>query len=402
MARIVVVEDEQAVRAFVARTLADRGHRVAAFKTVGEALPVVEEGGFELLLVDVELPDGCGLDLLGALPEPSRTPAIVMSALNEERDFGRGFAAGAADYMGKPFTAAELQARVSMHLARVRDNGPGLPGEEKLAFGRYKIEKQLGRGSYGRVFRARDAGRRDLPVALKVLVAPEGEEEDARLRFIRETLALARVEHDAIVRILDVGRSRDRIHYSMELVEGPTLDAFVRRQGPLSESQARALVGPLLSALAALERAGIVHRDIKPSNIVLRDGDPGRPVLIDFGLSRGARDRRSTQGNVFLGTPVFMAPEVIEGEDADTRSDLFSLGLTLRFALTGEDVVGSSSIAEVLRAIVSEPVALPDEQLSEPFGLFLSWLLERERIARPPTARSALRALEKGLLRHGA
>jgi DNA-binding response OmpR family regulator len=401
MARIVVVEDEAAVRAFVARTLSDRGHRVAAFKTVAEALPVVEKGGFELLLVDVELPDGCGLDLLGALPGPSRIPAIVMSALNEERDFGRGFAAGASDYVGKPFTAAELLARVSLHLARLRDQGPSLPGEEQLAFGRYKIEKQLGRGSYGRVFRARDAGRANERVALKVLVAPEGEEEDAKLRFIRETLALARIEHEAVVRILDVGRSRDRIHYSMELVEGPTLDAFVSQQGPLSESQARALT-PLLSALAALEKAGIVHRDIKPSNIVLRDGDPAQPVLIDFGLSRGARDRKCTQGNVFLGTPVFMAPEVIEGEDADTRSDLFSLGLTLRFALTGEDVVGSSSIAEVLRAIVRDRITAPSVSLSEPFGLFLSWLLERERIARPPTARSALRALEKGLLVHGA
>jgi serine/threonine protein kinase/CheY-like chemotaxis protein len=396
-ARIVVVEDEPAIRMFVTRNLARRGHEVSSFGTVGTALPLVRRGDLDLLLVDVELPDGCGLDLIGALPEGDDVPVIVMSALNEERDFGRGFAAGAADYIAKPFSADELLARVSRHIGareKRRTARVDRANERPLAFDRYRIERALGRGGYGKVFLARDTGRQGERVALKVLDARPSEEADARSRFIRETLALARVNHPNVVRVLDVGQGEGRVYFSMEYVGDQTLERRVLEQGPLAESEAQALTQGLLDALVTLRASGIVHRDLKPSNIMLRENDPRQPVLIDFGLSRSDGDAKQTQSGVALGTPAYMAPEVIRGKTADERSDLFSLGLTIRFALTGADPFEESTVGSLMRRMVAEPIPLAELALSPPFAIFLGWLLEKKPSSRPATADAALRSIE--------
>jgi DNA-binding response OmpR family regulator len=395
--RVIVVEDEPGVRLFVARTLADRGYSVASFGRVAEAAATVREGAFDLLIADVELPDGCGLDLIAMLPAERGIPAIVMSALSAERDFGRGFAAGAADYIGKPFPADELLARCARHTYKAaarREATAELEPAERLAFGRYRIERELGRGSYGRVFLARDTGLQDRRVALKVLTPPPGEEGDAKLRFVRETLTLSRVNDPGVVRVLDVGEAEGRLYYTMEYLEGETLEDYVVTHGPLNEAEARAVASGLLRALSALKAAGIVHRDLKPSNVILRSNDLGRPVLVDFGLATNERDRRSTQAGQLLGTPAFMSPEVIQGSAADHQSDLFSLGLTLRFALTGECAFDESGIRGLMAAIVSEPISLPHVPMTGSFAVFLDWLWAIERSSRAPSARAALRALD--------
>jgi CheY-like chemotaxis protein len=387
VARIVVVEDEAAVRLNVVRTLSSRGYSVAAFERVTDAIPVVRAGGYDLLLVDVELPDGCGLDLIGMIPD-GRAPAIVMSALGSERDFGRGFAAGAADYMGKPFTTAELLARVTRHLAR---SGPR-EDEPSLLFGRFALEKKLGVGGYGRVFLARDVAHGGERVAVKVLVPPPGDEEDAKRRFIRETLTLARVEHPGVVRVRDVGEKDGRVWFSMEHVPGETLADRILRDGPLGEHEARPLARGLLEALAAIHAQGVVHRDLKPANIILRGGDVAKPVLIDFGLSRQQREPSLTGTPV--GTLPFMAPEVLGGEPGDARSDLFGLGLTLRYALVGEEVFPGLGTLALAKAMTTGPIPAASVPLTEPFGRLLAWLVEMDPRSRPPAASAAARALE--------
>jgi len=387
VARIVVVEDEAAIRLSVVRALSGRGYAVAAFERIADATPVVRAGDFDLLLVDVELPDGCGLDLIGMIPE-GRAPAIVMSALGSERDFGRGFAAGAADYMGKPFTAPELLARVSRHLARAEAR----EGEPSLVFGRFQLEKTLGAGGYGRVFLAKDAGRGGERVAVKVLVPPPGDEQDAKRRFIRETLTLARLAHPGVVRVHDVGEKDGRVWFSMEHLAGETLAERILRDGPLGEHEARALARGLLDALAAIHAQGIVHRDLKPANIILRGGRVAEPVLIDFGLSR-QQTERSTTGTP-VGTLPFMAPEVLGGAPGDARSDLFGLGLTLRFALVGEDVFPGLGTLALARAMSTGPIPAPPGPLSDAFGRLLAWLVDMDPGSRPPAASAAARALE--------
>lgn len=405
-ARIVVVEDEPGTRRFVTKTLTDRGYDVAAFARVADATPRVLVGDLDLLLVDVELPDGCGLDLISLLPRSAHVPAIVMSGLGSEVDFDRGFAAGAADYIEKPFSAGELLSRVHRHaergLAERASDSSGarrfLEGEaesdEPLVYGRYRIIRELGRGSYGQVFLARDAARKGQRVALKVLAPPPGEERDAKLRFIRETLTLQRVQHPGVVRVLDVGENDGRLWFAMEHVPGTTLEDYVDEAGPLSEADARTVAAGLLDALAALRAAGVTHRDVKPSNVILRGNDLSRPVLIDFGLATNQGDRRSTRAGISIGTPAYMAPEVARGDQADHLSDVFSLGLTLRFAITGADVCDETTVSEILQNRVVAPVPLPPVALSESFALFLGWLWASDRSSRAPSAVAARRALD--------
>src|SRR5438477_12957121 len=118
--RVAVVEDEDIVRCLLETILEDRGYEVRAFATITAATEGLRDSPPDLLIVDVRLPDGCGLDLVGSLrtDSGSRVPAIVLSGMREERDFVRGFAAGAVDYLAKPFVRDELLARCAVHLAR--------------------------------------------------------------------------------------------------------------------------------------------------------------------------------------------------------------------------------------------------------------------------------------------
>ena len=160
---IAVIEDDEGMRGLITAVLESRGWRVAPFDSVGAALDSLAAAPPDLLIVDVNLPDGCGLDLIGAVRDRtgSTAPAIVLSGLREERDIARGFAAGAIDFVAKPFRRDELLARCSVQLARAATSAPPrhgatcgatdrsgapLPLVGGLAFGRYSAVRELGRG----------------------------------------------------------------------------------------------------------------------------------------------------------------------------------------------------------------------------------------------------------------
>ena len=179
------------------------------------------------------------------------------------------------------------------------------------------------------------------PVAIKRLVL-HGSVHDmarARQRIHREAQALLALDHPNIVRLLEVIEDGDDLILVMPYLAGGTLADQVRAHGPLTADQVRMLAPPLLSALAAAHRQGIVHRDIKPAN-VLFDAD-GRPYLADFGVA-SLRDATSglTATGMVVGTPEFMAPEQARGEATTPASDVFSLGATLAFAATGNPPYG--------------------------------------------------------------
>jgi CheY-like chemotaxis protein/predicted Ser/Thr protein kinase len=406
VARVVVVEDERSVRQFVTDVLVERGYEVHGFGRVADASRAVREGELDLLLADVDLPDGCGLDLVGILAanERRRVPAIIMSGCCAEADYGRGFAAGAVDYLAKPFTANELLARCALRIARTKTSSSAATHRRDSQFGsgRFHVVRELGRGGFGIVFLARDAGRHGELVALKVLNHEASSSSEAKLRFIRETLALARVEHPGVVKVRDVGETDGRIHYSMEYIDGPSLHEYVCDHGPLPEASAQLLALRLLQTLGAIEGAGIIHRDVKPPNVILRGSRIDDPVLVDFGLARGESDLSVTKAGSLTGTIPYMPPEVVHGGTADGRGDLFSLGLTLRFALTGQDVFPDADPVELVNAMGRGEFPPLPVSVSEPFGVLLRWLTKRERDARPATARAALRVLDAIVKARGA
>jgi hypothetical protein len=223
---------------------------------------------------------------------------------------------------------------------------------EKL--GRYQIGEELGRGAMGRVFLAHDP-EIDRKVAIKVIqifaALPEHERDEARQRFLREARSAGRLLHPGIVTLFDVGEADGALYLAMEYVEGATLDHYCRAGSLLPVPLAVELVSGAAEALDYAHQAGIVHRDIKPANL-MRVGESAVKVM-DFGLAK-ASEAQLTQDGALLGTPSYMSPEQIRGEQLDGRSDLFSLAVVLYELLTGERPFPGDSVSSIIYRIVNE------------------------------------------------
>lgn len=207
---------------------------------------------------------------------------------------------------------------------------------------RYRLDKELGRGGMGVVYKAHDT-QLDRPVALKFIGDLVDSSEEFRQRFIREAQAAARINHPNIVSIYDISASQGKAYIAMEFVDGGSLARLSAKEGKLDPRRAVALSGQACAALAAIHEAGVIHRDIKPDNILLAKG--GGVKLTDFGLARSS-DNRITRTGTAMGTPAYMAPEQVLGKEADARSDIYALGLVLHQLLTGTVVFGTGNVLE--------------------------------------------------------
>jgi hypothetical protein len=243
---------------------------------------------------------------------------------------------------GAPAEARRLYAAVEAGLPGYRDAAARrarLPEREGLTEKAWRVLGErledlvpLGRGGMGRVYRAQDR-RRQRPVAVKLPDEAILDDPRVRKRFLLEMEALAGLDHPAIVKVLDVSAG-ELPYYTMELVEGGTLGDLLAREGRLAPERARELFLPLASALASIHAVGIVHRDLKPANVLLGAGD--RLRLTDFGLAYEAlRDAANEKGKA-VGTLAYMAPEQLQGEAPTPAADVYSFGVLLFEALSGE------------------------------------------------------------------
>ncbi|MDH3254193.1 MAG: protein kinase [Acidobacteriota bacterium] len=215
-------------------------------------------------------------------------------------------------------------------------HGRFLPGT--TVAGRYRIVGLLGRGGMGEVYRADDL-KLGQQVALKFLPSNlTADTDDVQLLFDEVRMA-RKVSHPNVCRVFDIAETDGHHYVSMKYVDGEDLASLLRRIGRLPEAKAVEIARQLCAALAAAHDEGVLHRDLKPANIML-DGR-GRVKLTDFGLSAVAEVR--------AGTPIYMAPEQLEGKDVSTRSDLYSLGLVLHELFTGARVFEADSIEELSR-----------------------------------------------------
>jgi serine/threonine protein kinase len=210
-------------------------------------------------------------------------------------------------------------------------------------WGKYRLTNKVGEGSYGSVYRAWDSDL-EYDVAIKILHRRVGDTK-LRERLLQEGRALAKIQHNNVVRVLGIEAHADRVGLCMEFVRGKTLADIVRGQGRLSAAEAVLIGEDLCRALSAVHRAGFIHRDVKAKN-VMRD-DNGRIVLMDFGTGRSSD---ALSKNDRAGTPLYMAPEVIEDGQQSMRSDVYSLGVLLYYLVTGEYPVNARSIDELRAA----------------------------------------------------
>ena len=230
---------------------------------------------------------------------------------------------------------------------------------EHLLDGRYVIERELGRGGMGAVYLARDA-RLDRPVAIKVLPAEYAVVPTLRERFLRESRLAAGFSHPNIVPVYAVEESDELLAYVMAFVEGETVAERVQRAGPLSVRETLRVLQDVAYALAFAHGRGVVHRDIKPDNIMIERAT-GRALVMDFGIARPisaapAAPEGLTRVGEIVGTPEFMSPEQATGDRVDGRSDLYSLGLVVHYALTGSAVMSAVSTGKILARQLTEIV----------------------------------------------
>src|SRR6266436_1571529 len=322
-----------------------------------------------------------------------------------------------------------LQVGIGSQEETVHDSTPA-PLEGGVRYGVYEIDChadgslcELGRGAMGVTYRATDTSLQR-KVALKIIKIDIAQRSaDARERFVREARAAAAFRHEHIATVYQFGMRLEtgQYFYAMELIEGETLDERVHRAGPLDARTTIGIAQQVTSALAAAEKHGLVHRDLKPANLMLVNVDEpkviggdqapskrskmrelrksGIPVIkiIDFGLAKAfhtATDPKSLTHDRFVGTPAFASPEQFEHSALDVRSDIYSLGLTLWFALTGKTPFRGRSVDEVHRAQQSK--VLPTEQLKAahvPHRLrsLLQSMLAFEPASRPGTSELAAR-----------
>ena len=262
---------------------------------------------------------------------------------------------------------------------------------------RYHLQRVLGRGAMGAVWEAEDTFLRRT-VAVKEVVLPGSLSPEERAvsceRTLREARAIARLGHPNVVTLFDVLDEDSRPWVVMELVPSRSLAEVIKEDGPLHPLRVATVGLAILGALEAAHAAGITHRDVKPGNILL--GHDGRVKLTDFGIARAAGDDTITGTGLLVGSPSYIAPEIVKGLEAGAPADMWGLGATLYAAVEGRAPFSGGDAMETLSNVVQEPPS-PYEKAG-PLMPALDAMLEKDpvRRARPVDARRALLDVLRG------
>ena len=477
---ILVVDDVADNRAVLERRLERDGHLVTCAENGSDALEQIRRRPFDLILLDILMPEIDGFEVLRRLKRAPGTrdiPVIMISALDDLDSVVRCIEEGAEDHLTKPFEPVLLRARINAslekkrlrdreveyiadvktiadaamaveegryepaslsgaalradelgRLARVFDgmaaqvkaredrlrrqvselrqaiesvrlgaaadpSGTHLPAGFVLAE-RYDVEAAVGFGAMGTVYRAHDRELAET-VAVKVLRPDLLSDPSVLERFKAEVRLARRITHPTVVRTHDLGEAAGVHYLTMEYVEGLTARALLDSRGRLGAAAVLALAAQLAEGLEAAHAQGVIHRDIKPQNLLL--DARGTLKIMDFGVSRlagsagGLRD-----AGLLVGTPAYMAPEQLLGEEIDERADLYATGVVLFECLTGRLPFATESTVALVARTMREVAPAADAVQADvpaPLSAIVARLLARSRDGRPSTAHELGRLL---------
>jgi serine/threonine protein kinase len=280
---------------------------------------------------------------------------------------------------------------------------------EAILFDHYEVltrddgsAHELGRGAMGITYKAFDTSLR-ITVALKVINATYLNSEVARQRFVREARSAAKLRHRHVASVFHLGTEGETWFYAMEFIDGETVEAVIKREGPLPPAMALTITAQVARALNAATQHGLVHRDIKPANLMLvREDDELVAKVIDFGLAKTSvagdpEDAATLSMGGFVGTPHFASPEQLEEREIDVRSDIYSLGVTLWYMLAGQAPF-AGSMAQVMSQHLSKPPPFEKlEALPPAAAEVLRRMLEKDPADRFQTPAELRKAIEEAL-----
>lgn len=257
--------------------------------------------------------------------------------------------------------------------------------------GPYQILDRLGQGATGEVYKAiHDTLKR--PAAIKLMAPEMAASRENVERFLREARVVSSLRHPNIVLVFDAGESEGRYYIAMELIEGESLASYLEKKGALPEDEALLLLSQSLMGLDAAHAKGLVHRDIKPENMLL--DEKRRLHIADFGLvmETSTTTALTISGKV-MGTPQYISPELADGEKADARCDLYSLGVTFYEVLTGElPFKAPTAMSLLFKHKYQKPIP-PNKvrpQLSDGVNRLILWLMGKQPDHRPESAQAVL------------
>lgn len=263
----------------------------------------------------------------------------------------------------------------------------------------FRIESELDHGNFGAVYRVHDV-LEDRTLALKVLKPGPHDEEELRQRFEREARLIYSLRHPHVLRVYYYGETSAGLPYmAMEFLEGTDLKALLRHHGSLNARLVKRITLETLSALEAAHDLGIVHRDLKPANIFLvNDGDKGHVKVLDFGFAKALEDDNSeelTAAKTLVGTPAYMAPELVHKKNVGPPADIYAIGLIMAEMLTGEKLVQIQSVYDTILFQASDkPIKLPEEVGQSPFTDIIERAVQKDIDQRYQTPTDMILDLE--------
>jgi len=259
--------------------------------------------------------------------------------------------------------------------------------------GSHEVTSLLGRGGMGAVYLAREIAL-DRLVAIKVLPSDQASDKDRVKRFLQEARLAAKLRHPNIVAIHGVGEKAGVYYFTMDYVDGRTLDLEVQPAVHKSLEDTGRIFLDVCRAVAHAHRHGIVHRDLKPSNVMLDTS--GHVFVMDFGLAKAVDSAGLTASNAVPGTPRYMSPEQIEGKPASPRSDIYALGLIGYFLLAGECLISADSISGVIAQHLAGGLAsrlASDHRVPQAVRPLLAAMVERDPARRPGSVEEVIARL---------
>jgi serine/threonine-protein kinase len=286
-----------------------------------------------------------------------------------------------ANEAGEPALQQKTERRASTRSSTKSDKDPSTGS----VIAGYKLEQRVGDGATSAVYKAIDPASAE-QVAVKVLSVRQSQDSEAIERFSREARLARRIKHPNLVHVRDSGVDHlSGAHYLvMDFVAGETLEALIRREGPLPWRQALEYVFQVAQAVDLLRRHGCVHRDIKPANILIADGVA---KLTDLGFVKPVSEAPNDHDALIMGTPAYMAPEqAIDAREATHAADVYALGATLYHALTGSAPFSGSDGDEIMQRVLKERPPPPLElapELPESVDMLVRWAMSKDPQQRP-------------------